>query len=504
MTDKRTLRLGSRQSPLAIAQSRIVKQLLEDDHPDIQIDIVTMATRGDKDQKTALSEVRDADFFNAELDEALLNGDIDFCVHSLKDLALNRPESIVIAAIPERDNPRDAVLYRHDAAEKIARGEPLKIGTSSVRRASAITEFLPKVLPHSGTPAVIETAPLRGPVDKRLEHLQDNAAEPLDGVVMAIAGLNRLYNDADGRQIIEPLLNNLRWQVLPVSEFPCAPGQAAMALECRADDGSTRLLLGSIHDDTTARVVMTERALQAQQPADEQSAYSATALPHKLFDILLWTGGKDGTGLHWMTPAAPAASRVWDGADWRAQRTRRPQPVSAAVNQAPALFIAHANALPDDLQPEGRVWTSGMHSWQALAARGIWVEGCAENLGFDFFKEQFTAPVLQLPQWEEWTALTHKDAVPSWTDSGVGVIIATYRIEDAEEPDAEMRENIHMSSHFFWGSAHEFEALSRWVPGHAHHACGPGKTLKALQDAGIYDVEPFPSRAEWLNWATNR
>jgi len=506
MNEKRTLRLGSRQSPLAIAQSRIVKAMLEDDHPDVRIDIVAIETRGDKDQKTALTDVTDADFFNAELDAALLSGDIDFCVHSLKDLSLSRPEELVIAAIPERENPRDAVLYRPEVIEKIARGEPLTIGTSSARRAVGIKRFLPLILPHSETPAAINTAPLRGPVDKRLEHLQQDADEPLDGIVIALAGLNRLYNDKDGQDIIAPLLRDLRMQILPVNEFPSAPGQAALAVECRADDGNTRLLLGSIHDETTARAVMTERALQAQQPADKQSAYSATALPHKLFDILLWTNvaseADTSAQLHWMTPAAHAASRPWDGEQWREHRQRRPQPVSAGINQAPALFIAHSNALPDELQPEGRIWTSGVHSWQQLAARGIWVEGCAENLGFDYFKEQFDTAVLELPQWEEWTALTHKDAVPSWADSGVGVIIPTYRIEDTEEPDAELRERIHMASHFYWGSHSEFDALKRWVPGHAHHACGPGKTLQALLDEGVYDVEPFPSRAEWLKWVT--
>jgi len=506
MSQQRILKLGSRQSPLAIAQSRIVKQLLEDDHPDVQIDIVGMDTRGDRDRNTPLSQTNDADFFNAELDAALRAGDIDFCVHSLKDLAIERPEDFVIAAIPERENPRDVVLFRPDAAEKIARGEPLVIGTSSVRRAAGIKRFLPEVLPHTDKPAVIKTTDLRGPIDQRLQHLQDdadqNGSEPMDGIVMALAGLNRLYLDREGAEIIEPLLAGLRRVVLPVSEFPCAPGQAALAVECRADDGNTRLLLGSIHDETAARSVLTERALLAQQPASAQNAYSATALPHPLFDVLLWTSDDDESNLHWMTPAAPAASRPWNDEAWRSERTRRPQPVTTAINNAPALFIAHANALPDDLTPAGHIWTSGISSWKKLAARGVWVEGCAENLGFEYFKTQFDTQVLELPQWAEWTALTHKDAVPSWAESGIGVIIPTYRIEDEAEPDADTRERIHASSHFFWGSFGEYEALHKWVPDHAHHACGPGKTLQALLDDGIYDVEPFPSRAEWLNWVT--
>jgi len=508
MTEQRVVRLGTRRSPLALAQSRIVKNLIEEDHPDVRVDIEGFDTRGDRDLTTALDEVGDTDFFNAELDDALRNGEIDFCVHSLKDLSPQRPDDLVIAAIPERENPRDAVLFRPGVEDKIARGEPLRIGTCSVRRAKGVKQFLPEVLPWvNGRQAIVETDSVRGPIDKRLEHLQDDSDEPFDGIVLALAGLNRLYLDHEGHKIIEPLLENIRWLVLPVSEFPCAPGQAALAIECRADDGNTRMLLGSIHDDVAAQTVMTERALLAQQPVDQQSAYGATALPHPLFDVLLWTAGGDAhphqqqsSQLHWMTPAAPASSRPWHGDEWRSARVRRAQPVTAGINNAPALFIAHANALPEELQPEGRLWTSGLSSWKALAKRGIWVEGCAENLGFNFFKSQFETAVLELPQWEEWTALTHKDAVPTWAESGVGVIIPTYRIEDADEPDADTRERIHACSHFFWTSFGEYEALKKWVPEFAHHACGPGKTLEALLDEGVYDVEPFPSRAEWLNW----
>jgi len=500
----RTLRLGTRGSPLAIAQSRLVKQELEDDHPSVTVELVPITTRGDKDLKTALSNVKDADFFNAELDEALLNGEIDFCVHSLKDLPLQRPEGISIAAIPARENPRDVVLFRSDVVNKIEAGEALIIGTCSQRRVAGIKRFLPKALPHDKAEAVIETADVRGAIDQRLLRLQDNAEDQLDGIVLAIAGLNRLFKDADGRKIMQPLLQNLRWMVLPISEFPCTPGQAALAIECRSDDKDTRLLLGSLVDEDSAKAAMTERALLSELAEDERSGYSATAITHPNLNVLLWSNSvnNEDVKLHWLAPVAPGNHRAWDETLPEDYRSRRPLPVSDSLEQAPAIFIAHSNAFisAGQLDLKARLWTSGIKSWQKLASYGLWIEGCAENLGFEFVKSQLATEVLQLPALEEWTALTHEGAASTWEESGIGHVVATYRVDTAEQIDPELEERIHACTHYYWGSYSAYEAIGAFVPDHAHHACGPGKTLEQLKANGIWTVDVFPSRKEWRRW----
>ncbi len=504
MTNKRTLKLGTRPSPLALAQSRLIKTALEEDHPALQVELVEFATRGDKDLKTPLTAVQDPNFFNAELDEALLSGEIDFCVHSLKDLPLERPEGIAIAAIPERENPRDVVLFRHDVTEKIATGIALRIGTCSARRTAGIKKFLPAALPNNINTPVIEICPLRGSVDQRLQLLQDHANDGLDGIVLAIAGLNRLFNDPDGHKIIAPLLQNLRWMVLPISEFPCTPGQAALAIECRADDADTRLLLSSLLHEETAKLVMTERALLSDVPAEEKSAYSATALSHPLLNVLLWVNEVDSSAphLHWLAPVAPGKSKAWDQKLPEQFRQYRAMPVTTSLADSAAAFIAHYKALPaaEQLALPQRIWTSGIRSWQELAARGIWVEGCAENLGFEAVKAQLATPVLQLPALEDWVALTHADAVETWENSGVGQITPTYRIETSEKAPVELEDDIRVCSHFFWGSFNEYKALEKLIPDHAHHACGPGKTLEQLHEYGVWTVDVFPSRKEWRNW----
>jgi hydroxymethylbilane synthase len=114
MSSSTSLRLGTRPSLLAIAQSRLVKTQLEELHPQLHIELVQLETRGERDQRTPLTAVADPDFFSAELDNALLHNEVDFCVHSYKDLSRERPASIVTAAIPARETPHDVVLFRTD------------------------------------------------------------------------------------------------------------------------------------------------------------------------------------------------------------------------------------------------------------------------------------------------------------------------------------------------------------------------------------------------------
>ena len=154
------------------------------------------------------------------------------------------------------------------------------------------------------------------------------------------------------------------------------------------------------------------------------------------------------------------------------------------------------------MQHGARIWVSGVKSWHRLAARGLWVEGCADNLGFAEIGSTLACEVLGLPAPEHWTVLTHRDAGQSWADTGVGTVIATYALLSAADTvnavslEAAVRE----ATHFFWGSAGQYRAIKSWVPPGAHHACGAGKTADALRELGIDAPQAFPSRKEWQAW----
>jgi hypothetical protein len=149
--------------------------------------------------------------------------------------------------------------------------------------------------------------------------------------------------------------------------------------------------------------------------------------------------------------------------------------------------------------PETRIWVSGVNSWKRIAARGFWVEGCGEHLGFEFLTRTLSAPALRLPSPDEWTVVTHRDAVASWRDRGIANAVAGYELL-GPNGNAQIAQAVAAASHFFWGSPQQFDNARPWLPDGAHHACGPGKTAVHLKARGIKAPTIFPSRHDWHQW----
>ena len=498
------LRLGTRGSMLAMAQSRQVADALAAFHPELRVRLVPVITRGDRDQTTPLARVNDRDFFSAEIDTALLTGRVDFTVHSRKDLEGSRPGGIATVAIPARANPRDAVLFRPSVLDRLRRGERLRIGTSSARRAYHVARFLERALPQLNGKPDLRCEPLRGPVDQRLHRLHESGPDALDGVVLALAGLERLWQDPDGRAAIEPRLEGIRRMVLPLSRCPTAPGQGALAIECRADDAITRALLESLHHPETAADVAAEYAAASDPAGAAIATFGATALRVPQLGRLLFAAGEqDGTQrLQWAAPGTPASSRAWDGGQWHRACQHRPLAWQTPERGHRAVFVAHSRALSParKLGDEQRVWVSGWQSWQRLSAGGLWIEGCADGLGFDALRTTLALGVLQLPPLDEWLALTRAGAESTWQDSGVGCVLGTYTLRPPRPQAMEQLRRVAMqATDFFWSSRDQYLALRECLPEAARHACGPGKTLSALRELGA-QPRAFPSREAWQEW----
>jgi len=227
------LRIGSRGSQLALWQANHISALLHARGHEVEIEIIK--TTGDKITDVALAKVGTKGMFTKEIDEALAEGRVDLAVHSLKDLPTAVSAGFEIAAITQRENPRDVFCSRkYKSIDELPHGA--RIGTSSLRRQAQLKAVRPDLEVHS----------LRGNVDTRLRKLE---AGEYDAVILAAAGLNRLGKTELVRQVIS-------------AEIMCpAAGQGALAIEIRADDPGTRQLLAFL-DDTTARATTTcERAL---------------------------------------------------------------------------------------------------------------------------------------------------------------------------------------------------------------------------------------------------
>lgn len=509
------LRLGTRRSALALAQSRAVARSLEARDPELRISLVGIESRGDQLTDIPLREVEGKSFFTAEIDAALLRGEVDFAVHSLKDLALERPPGLQSAAIPLRALPHDVLLCGPAVMQRLAAAATLRIGTSSPRRLELVAPFLRAALPTLNGPPRLEFTDLRGNVDTRLGRLHEPSGSPrhLDGIVIALAGLQRLWADvgveAAGRERLQRLLEGLRLMLLPLSACPSAPGQGALALECRASDAATLAHLQGLHDPVTASAVTREREVLARWGGGCHLALGATVVTHRGFGSLLIARGvsADGTRLDeeaWTAPAALNADvhalHPWDGSRQARPRVQRLPAEAEVLRDLSAhaerpVFIAHHHALPEsavDL-PAHRIWVSGIASWHALAARGLWVEGCADGFGFDALLPVFAEPVLRLPPLAQWTVLTHEGAQGHWPFARA---FATYRLLHAPDGEA-LPPNV---THVYWSSIAQFEALKTSVARSVHHASGPGRTAAHLAAQGITPRNIFPSVDAWRRW----
>lgn len=229
------LRLGTRRSPLALAQSEQVARLLAEHHEGrVAVELVPMETRGDRKQDVPLHTVSDPQFFSDEIEAALLRREIDFAVHSLKDLPVAQPPGLVLVSYPQREQPEDVLVCRTaQALADLPQGA--RIGTSSLRRRALLQRLRPDVT----------CVPVRGPVDKRLRLLD---AGEYDALVLAAAGLRRLG------------LADRITEVLDPAEFPPAPGQGALVFQARDNDEAVHGWLRPLQHGATALAVMAERA----------------------------------------------------------------------------------------------------------------------------------------------------------------------------------------------------------------------------------------------------
>lgn len=233
-----SLTIGSRGSALALWQSRAVAALLESAHPGLSCRIEVVKTTGDIMRDASLTAIAGKGVFTKEIEEAMLDGRVDLAVHSLKDLPTALPAGLVLAAITEREDPRDAFVARPgvDALDRLAAGA--RIGTSSPRRRSQLLAWRPE----------LELVELRGNVDTRLRKIE---TERLDGVVLACAGLRRL---GFAGRITE---------AIPVSRMVPAVGQGALGIETRDGDAETRAVVSVLDHPATAACCTAERAFLA-------------------------------------------------------------------------------------------------------------------------------------------------------------------------------------------------------------------------------------------------
>jgi hydroxymethylbilane synthase len=245
------IRIGTRGSQLALAQTKQVVDALRRVQNGVQYEVVPIRTKGDKLQELAGSAIEGKSVFTTEIEEALVKSRVDIVVHSMKDLSTDMAAGILIGAVPERSNPRDVLISRGKVKFQQLQGGA-RVGTSSARRKA-------QLLAARGDLQVIE---MHGNVDARLRKLERGECE---AIVLAAAGLERLGLE---KHVTEFLSTEI---MLP------AVGQGALAVQCREDDNEVRETLSHIDHAPTRRAVEAERAFARKLGADCRTPIAAYA-----------------------------------------------------------------------------------------------------------------------------------------------------------------------------------------------------------------------------------
>ena len=228
-----TFLIGTRGSKLSLAQTNWVISELQKQNPDSEFEIKTITTKGDTDTR-ALFTIDQRGIFEKEIDKAVVDKQVDFAVHSLKDVPSDIPDSLTIASIPKRESSNDVIITKDGSNLRTIPSKSV-IGTSSLRRAVQVSRIRPDVL----------VKPVRGNIETRINKVMDGK---FDAVILAQAGISRLGSD-------------VKHSELSTKDFPPSPGQGALAIICRADDDKTISMLKKIEDKKSRTEIEAEREI---------------------------------------------------------------------------------------------------------------------------------------------------------------------------------------------------------------------------------------------------
>jgi hydroxymethylbilane synthase len=486
--------LAARRSELARIQAFQVGRTLQNAHPQISIEYSFHESLGDKNQNDPLWQMPEKGVFTQDLHEGLLTGRYDLAVHSWKDLAIEDDGETEIAATLTRADMRDLLLVRRDRWEDVQRTGRLTILTSSPRRSYNLDSFLRTILPARIDELTFE--PVRGNVPTRVRKMWNPGA---DGLIVAKAALDRLLEALEAefaatKAELRNALSQCLWMVLPLRSNPNAPAQGALAVEIKSGRPDLRERLAAINCAETFATTEREREILRGYGGGCHQKIGASVLRRPYGEITFLRGlTDDGRVLNdcHLAASRPRPAKVGRDLLWPLNPSDsdwfKREPIPATIPHSP-LWIAKAAALPVDasISDSQIVWASGLKTWERLAQRGVWVNGCAEGLG-----EQENPRVETIAGTEVlWTKLTHADAP---AENGMQAL-PTYRLIPKESSPT-----LEGKHYFFWTSGSSFERalqLYPWMKSMTHF-CGPGNTEKALQK---HDIEPhvFLDHEDWL------
>jgi hydroxymethylbilane synthase len=510
----KSFRIGTRGSLLARTQSTQIKEALEQltGHA-FELEIIQ--TQGDQDTSKPLWQLEGKDFFTKELDQALLERKIDLVVHSYKDLGSERPKDIQLAAITERKFGHD-ILLTSTATVNLLKDKKIRefnLGTSSPRRIHNCKKHLASYLPY-GEDLTIKTKMLRGNINTRIEKLRNGEYH---GIVLALAGLERLALTPASKETLKELLTGLDFMLLPHSSFPSAASQGALAIECHRENSEVCQMLEKLRHEKTEDEIFRERQafndygggchLAVGIQVDFRNGHYLHIHKGTLENEEINNRHIEGIAL----PKPEGSLFIGLPESRRAQlKGFSPQVIMdeviekvplSGINLAPGpLYITSINVLNaiEGKEIKHSLWVPGNKTWKRMAGEGHWIQGSSDGLGDNELKNFIQSEALQLfPHTIKGNlqVLTHTEGT-----SPLGKIISCYnrKSKSIEEKHIEELKKVGL---FYWTSFYQYETFCQLFPfvEKAKHACGLGKTWDQFKKKEIA-VTPVAALEDLKPW----
>jgi hydroxymethylbilane synthase len=498
---KSSFTIACRGSWLSLAQAEIFRKKVAAVYPGVIINTTIIETAGDKEQTMPLHLVEGKDFFTKEIQDYLNSNQADFAVHSMKDVSSTDFFKAGHYAIIDREMLHDVAIFNENIIDKIKKGQNIIIGTSSPRRSNMATGFLQKALPKWDDIIItVKAESIRGNVDTRLQKL-DNGA--YDGIILAAAGLNRLLQYKPAKEKVSALLQNKQLMVLPLFECPPAAGQGAIVAETTSDNKDAIKILNAINNLQLTNAIKQER-IYAQQygyGCSQQFGVFHADLPAISFT---YASGKDGDAkafTEWDFEMALNLKNkeLFSSTDYMKDFFTYNFLQDNIDAAAKMYFISshkavHSQKIKNKITQK-TVWAAGTRTWYELARKGIWVEGCADGLGFDFLSPIFKSPLINITA-NEIQIITNNKSKTHWIADGINAV-GTYELKD--NLSDEIKNKLATAAIIFWTSYQQYELCKVYIKKEVQHVCPAGKTAKLLQVAGLQPII-FPTIKAFNDW----
>ncbi len=506
--------IGTRGSLLAVAQSTLIKNSLEELTGD-QFNLKTIKTQGDLDTSKPLWQLDGKDFFTKELDHALLANEVDLVIHSYKDLGSTRPAGIELACLTQRRFGEDILLIKKETVTKINSLETFTIGTSSPRRIACL-QSLKGLFPNNKLD--IKDKMLRGNVNTRIKKLKDG---DYDAIILAMAGLERLSLESTASLIIEELLKDLDFMILPSSLFPSAAAQGALAIEVSSNSPKNAELkekLSKLHHKKTAQEILIERdrfqtygggchlavGIHVEKRGSYFVQHEKGLTQGKTIDTSMILPAHNFEKLSTLFVGLPPEKYSNSVLDIVCDELIKKSPleIESPPDGPRDVFITSSYTFKalEKVQPRS-CWVSGLATWKKLAQKGYWINGSADSLGHEKLYDYLNSKVLEnfYPDIKLATLSAKGSKVTK------GELIECYQRE-TKEVSNEYKERLMACKAFYWTSFAQYEIYSQEFDflkddTNLYHCCGLGKTMDSFSKSGMKFL-PFSSVKDFVQQFT--